>query len=211
MQGIMGRKIGMTRIFNEETGQTVPVTIVKTGTNTVQQIKTIDNDGYQSVQLGFEFCSENKISKPLQGHLKKHKAEPTKYIKEFKLDSPDEKLECGQKVGPELFNEVRYLNVTGISKGRGFTGTVKRYGFHIGRMTHGNMNKRARGSLGAGTYPARVFPGVKMAGQHGNRGVTIRGVEVVGLDPESGLVYLKGSIPGKNKGIVYLEKNLSKY
>ena len=210
MQGLIARKIGMTQIYNEETGHVIPVTIVKTGMNIVQQIKTVENDGYQAVQLGFDICSESKVNKPVLGHLKKHKSEPTRISKEFKLDSSDEELENGQKVGTEIFEKVRLVDVIGTSKGRGFTGTVKRWGFRIGRATHGNMNKRARGSLGAGTYPARVFPGVKMAGQHGNRRTTIKGIEIVGLDPEAGLIYLKGGIPGKNKGIVYLLKNNSR-
>ncbi len=210
MQGMIGKKVGMTRIFDKETGVATPVTIVKAGVNIVQQVKTVDRDGYAAVQLGFDMCAENKVSKPVAGHAKKHNSEPTRITKEFKLDSADEKLECGQKVSVELFDDVRFVDVTGTSLGRGFTGTVKRYNFHIGRMTHGNMNKRARGSLGAGTYPARVFPGVKMAGQHGNQRVTVKGVEVVGLDPEAGLIYLKGGIPGRNKGVVYVTKNNSK-
>ncbi len=210
MQGLIGKKIGMTQIFDEETGQVIPVTIVKTGTNIVQQVKTVENDGYQAVQLGFDVCSEKKVNKPVLGHLKKHKSEPTRITKEFKLDSSDENLENGSKVGTEVFENVRYVDVIGTSKGRGFSGTVKRHGFHIGRATHGNMNKRARGSLGAGTYPGRVFPGLKMAGQYGNRSTTTKGIEIVGLDPEGGLIYLKGGIPGKNKGIVYLLKNNTK-
>ena len=210
MQGLIGRKIGMTQIFNPETGHVIPVSIVKTGTNIVQQIKTVQNDGYQAVQLGFDVCAEKKVSKPVLGHVKKHKSEPTRITKEFKLDSAEEQLESGQKVGTEVLENVRFVDVIGTSKGRGFAGTVKRHGFHIGRMTHGNMNKRARGSLGAGTYPARVFPGLKMAGQYGNKSTTTKGIEIVGLDPDAGLVYLKGGIPGKNKGIVYLLKNKNK-
>lgn len=207
MQGLIGRKIGTTRLFNKESGEAIPTTIVQTGTNIIQQIKTIKNDGYSAVQLGFDVCTEKRVSKPLLGHFKKHSSEPTRVTKEFALDPEDEKLECGQKVGAEVFEGVRFVDVIGISKGRGFTGTVKRWGFCIGRMTHGNMNKRARGSLGAGTYPGRVFPGLKMAGQHGNQRVTVKGVKVLGLDKDAGLIYLKGGIPGKKKGIVYLRKN----
>ncbi len=210
MQGMIGKKVGMTRIFNEESGEAIPVTIVQTGVNVVQQIKTVENDGYSAVQLGFDPVSEKRVKKPLLGHFKKHKSEPTRVIREFKLDSPDEQVECGQRIGAEFFNEVKYVDVIGTSKGRGFSGTVKRHGFHIGRMTHGNMNKRARGSLGAGTYPARVFPGLKMAGQYGNQQVTVKGIEIVGLDKDAGLVYLKGSIPGRKKGIVFLTKNSHK-
>lgn len=210
MQGLIGKKIGMTRIFEDETGRIIPVTIVEIGMNTVQQIKTKEKDGYSSVQIGFNVCTEKKVSKSISGHCKKHKSEPTRITREFKLDSLEEKLKCGQKVGVEVFENVDYVNVVGTSKGRGFSGTVKRHGFHIGRITHGNMNKRARGSLGAGTYPARVFPGLKMAGQYGNTRITSKGIGIVGVDSEAGLLYLKGSIPGKNKGIVYIIKSTSK-
>ena len=210
MQGIIGKKISMTRIFNEESGEVIPVTIVQVGTNIVQQVKTVERDGYHAVQLGFDICSEKKVTKPLRGHFKKHNSEPTRVTREWQCDSPEEAVEPGQRVGTEIFVDVRYVDVIGIAKGRGFTGTVKRFGFHIGRMTHGNMNKRARGSLGAGTFPARVFPGLKMAGQHGNEQVTVKGVEIVGLDKDAGLVYLKGSIPGSKKGIVLLRKNKQK-
>ena len=207
MQGLIGKKIGMTRFFNKDSGEAIPVTIVQTGTNIVQQVKTTEKDGYSAVQLGFDICSEKRVSKPLSGHFKKHNSEPTRITKEFGLDSEDEKLESGQKVGAEIFEGVRFVDVIGTSKGRGFTGTVKRFNFHIGRMTHGNMNKRARGSLGAGTYPGRVFPGLKMAGQHGNQQVTVKSVEVLGFDKDAGTVYLRGGIPGRNRGIVFLTKN----
>ncbi len=210
MQGMIGKKVGMTRIFSEDSGEAIAVTIVQTGTNIVQQIKTVKHDGYSAVQLGFDACSEKRVKKPLLGHFKKHKSDPTKVTREFMLDSAEEQVECGQRVGVELFDDVKYIDVISTSKGRGFTGTVKRYGFRIGRMTHGNMNKRARGSLGAGTYPARVFPGVKMAGQHGNEQVTVKGIEVVGLDKEAGLIYLKGGVPGGKKGVVILRKNKHK-
>lgn len=207
MQGLIGRKIGMTRFFNKDSGEVIPATIVQTGANIVQQVKNIEKDGYSAVQLGFDIYPEKRVSKPLLGHFKKHSSEPTRMIKEFALDSKDEKLECGQKIGAEIFKGVRFVDVIGTSKGRGFAGTVKRFNFHIGRMTHGNMNKRARGSLGAGTYPGRVFPGLKMAGQYGNRQVTVRGVEVLGFDRDTGIVYLRGGIPGSKKSIVYLRKN----
>ena len=207
MQGLIGRKIGTTRLFDKESGAVIPATIVQTATNIIQQIKTIKNDGYSAVQLGFDVCTEKRVSKPRLGHFKKHNSESTRVTREFALDSEDEKLECGQKVGPEVFEGVRFVDVIGISKGRGFTGTVKRWGFRIGRETHGNTNRRARGSLGAGTYPGRVFPGLKMAGQHGNQRVTMKGIELIRFDKDAGLIYLKGGIPGKKKGVVYLRKN----
>ena len=207
MQGLIGRKIGMTRIFNKEWGFVIPITIIHTGTNIVQQIKTVEKDGYRAVQLGFEVCSEKKVKKPNLGHMKKHNSEPTKITKEFDLDSSDEDIKSGQRIGVELFESVKYVDVIGTTKGRGFSGTVKKYGFHIGRKTHGNTNRRARGSLGAGTYPGRVFPGLKMAGQYGNRRVTKKGLEIIDIDKEAGLLYVKGCIPGRTKSIVFIRKN----
>ncbi|MFP4416129.1 MAG: 50S ribosomal protein L3 [Chitinispirillaceae bacterium] len=210
MQGLVGKKIGMTRIFNKESGQVIPVTVVQTGTNIVHQIKTVERDGYSAVQLGFDMVSESRVQKPLAGHFKKHNSVPTRVIKEFELDSIEEQLDPGQKVGVEVLEGVRYVDVVGTSKGRGFSGTIKRHNFQRGRETHGNTNHREHGSLGAGTYPARVFPGVRMAGQYGNERVTARGIEIVQVDKQNGLVYLKGAIPGSNRAIVYLKKNLIK-
>jgi len=210
MQGLIGRKIGMTRIFNKESGVAIPITIIHTGMNIVQQIKTVENDGYQAVQLGFDVCAEKKIKKPVLGHMKKHNSEPTKITKEFQLDSPDEDVSSGQRIGVELFESVQYVDVIGTTKGRGFAGTVKKYGFHIGRKTHGNTNRRARGSLGAGTYPGRVFPGLKMAGQYGNKRITAKGLEIIDIDKEAGLLYVKGCIPGHTRSIVLIRKNSDK-
>jgi large subunit ribosomal protein L3 len=210
MEGIIGRKVGMTRIFHDESGHSIPVTVVETGANVVHQVKTVERDGYAAVQLGFEPVAETKVSKAVAGHCKKHNSEPTRITREFHLSSPDEQVEPGQKVGPEFFDGVRFVDVTGISKGRGFAGTVKRHNFQRGRETHGNTNHRERGSLGAGTYPARVFPGVRMAGHMGAERVTVKGLEVVGVNKDAGLVYIRGSIPGARRGIVFLRKNLAK-
>ena len=209
MQGLIGKKIGMTRIFDSESGEVTPVTVVEVGSNIVQQVKTIENDGYSAVQMGFQPVAEHRVSKPKLGHFKKYASAPTRVVKEFNLDSEDEKLEAGQKIGVENFDGVDAVDVVGTIKGRGFAGTVKRWGFHIGRATHGNTNKRARGALSACSYPAKVFPGLKMAGQYGNSRMTIKGIKVVGVNKEDGLVYLKGGIPGKRTGIVYIKKVLS--
>jgi large subunit ribosomal protein L3 len=206
MTGLIGKKIGMTRMFDEESGRTIPVTVIQTGMNIVQQVKTADRDGYAAVQLGFDPVSETKVSKPKAGHYKKLGIEPTRYTKEFALDSADEELKPGQKIGVELFENVKFVDVVGVSKGRGFAGTVRRHNFHLGRATHGNTNYRERGSLGAGTYPARVFPGVKMAGQYGASRVTAKNLRCIGIDRELSLVYVKGAVPGSNKGIVFIKK-----
>lgn len=209
MQGLIGKKIGMTRIFDAESGEITPVTIIETGKNVVIQTKTIETDGYTAVQLGFEKIADRKLTKAELGHTQKNGAYAVRYIREFALDV-DESLESGQEIGADLFEAVRYVDVTGTTKGRGFAGTVKKYGFKIGRATHGNTNRRARGSLGAGSSPSRVFPGLKMAGQYGNVNKTIRGVQVVAVDADKDLIYVRGAIPGKTGGVVYVKKNVIK-
>lgn len=210
MQGLIGRKIGMTRLFDKESGAQVPITVIQAAPNVVHQIKTLERDGYRAVQLGFDICPEGKANKPLQGHFARHKSVSTRVVREFRLDSDDEKLEEGQKIGVEVLEGIKYVDVTGTSKGRGFAGTVKRHGFQLGRATHGNTNHRERGSIGASAYPARVLPGLKMAGQYGNARKTVKGLELVGVEKEAGLVYVKGAIPGRNKGVVFIRKNTVK-
>ncbi len=209
MQGLIGKKIGMTRFSDTESGVMTPVTVVEIGKNVVMQLKTEKRDGYDAVQLGFGAKKEKAATKAEIGHAKKHNSDVVRVIKEFALDA-DEALEAGQEIGVEVLDTTRFVNVSGTTKGRGFAGTVKRWGMRIGRATHGNTNRRARGSLGAGTYPARVFPGLKMAGQYGNKTKTILGVEIVATDADKGLLYVKGAIPGKNGGIVFIKKNFVK-
>lgn len=205
MQGLIGKKIGMTRIFSD-TGKTVAVTVIQAGNNIVHQVKTNEKDGYQAVQLGFDDLAEKKVNKAILGHCKKNGSVPTYVVKEFELDSKDEELKPGQRVGVEILENVKYVNVVGVSKGRGHAGTIKRYNFQRGRESHGNTNVRERGSSGANTYPARVMPGLKMSGHMGNEQTTIRNLEVVGLDKEAGLLFVKGAIPGRNKGFLYIKK-----
>jgi large subunit ribosomal protein L3 len=205
MQGLIGKKIGMTRIFSE-TGKTVAVTVIKAGNNIVQQIKTVDKDGYSAVQLGFDDVAAEKVNKPMQGHFKKNSSVPTKVLKEFELDSAEETLTPGQHLGVEVFENVKVVKVVGVSKGRGHAGTIKKYNFQRGRESHGNTNVRERGSVGANTYPARVMPGLKMSGHMGDQKVTTRNLEIVALDKEAGLVFVKGAVPGRNSGIVYIKK-----
>ncbi|MDR3012406.1 MAG: 50S ribosomal protein L3 [Chitinispirillales bacterium] len=210
MQGLIGKKIGMTRLFNE-TGRVVAVTVIQAGNNVVEQIKTVENDGYSAIQLGFGEIPERKVRKPQLGHFKKLGTAPMRVLKEFELDSDEDvNLKPGQVLGVEVFENVRFVNVTGVSKGRGFTGTVKKYNFQRGRESHGNTCHREPGSTGAGSYPARVFPGKKMAGQLGAGQITKRRLEVVGVDKEAGLVFVKGAVPGCNSGIVYLKKFIEK-
>jgi large subunit ribosomal protein L3 len=204
MQCLIGKKIGMTRVF-DDTGKCVSVTVVKTGTNIVHQVKTEENDGYRAIQLGFDEIAEKKVNKPELGHFKKCGTPPTQVVKEVRLGASDTAgYTPGQQIGVEVFEDVKFVDVTGTTKGRGHTGTIKRYNFQRGRKTHGNTNYRERGSSGANTYPARVFPGLKMSGQYGNERVTIRRLAVVTVDKENGLVFLRGAVPGKNQGIVVI-------
>ena len=209
MQGLIGKKVGMTRLFNEE-GRTVAVTVIQAGNNVVYQVKTPEKDGYTAVQLGFDQISEKNVTKPLLGHFKKSGVSASRVVKEFKLDTADEPVKAGQTVGVEVLEDVKYVDVVGISKGRGHAGTIKKYNFQRGRETHGNTNVRERGSAGQNSYPARVFPGLKMSGQYGNNQVTVKRLEVVGIDKEAGLVFVKGAVPGRNSGYVYIKKNKSR-
>jgi large subunit ribosomal protein L3 len=205
MQCLIGKKIGMTRVFDED-GKMVSVTVVQTGKNVVHQVKTDENDGYRSVQLGFEELAEKRVNKPQLGHFKKLGSTPTRIVKEFTLETAEENPQPGQRLGVEVFDGVKFVDVTGVSKGRGHAGTIKRHNFERGRKTHGNTNIRERGSTGANSYPARVFPGLKMSGQYGNEQVTVKRLEVVDIDKENDIVLIRGSIPGRNKGIVYIKK-----
>jgi large subunit ribosomal protein L3 len=210
MQGLIGKKIGMTQIFNKESGVVTPITMIQTGTNVVCQVKNMECDGYRAVQLGFDACPEKKLTKPLSGHFKKHNAAPSRVIKEFKLDKADEQLTAGQAVGLEVLEGVKFVDVTGTSKGRGFAGGIKRYNFHRGRETHGCKNHRARGSSGANTTPGRVVPGLRMEGHMGAAQVTAKKLQLMGVDKEAGIVMVKGAVPGPTKGVVYIKKNLTK-
>jgi len=240
MIGLMGKKVGMTRISNADTGVITPVTVVQIDKNVVLQVKTLENDGYAAAQIGFDAVKKRgtpvgKDGKPVSVeypkskggkviearkykgsqsnsevcHALKYKSEPVRHVKEFVIEN-GEKVESGQLLGVENFKGVRFVDVTGTIKGRGFAGTIKRYRFHLGRHTHGNTNYRERGSLGAGTFPARVFPGLKMAGHYGDTQKTIRGCELVGIDEEKGVLFVKGSIPGKTNGLVFVRKNFVK-
>jgi large subunit ribosomal protein L3 len=206
MVGLIGRKIGMTRLFKDESGEVVTVTIIQTGTNVVHQVKTVEHDGYRAVQLGMDTIKVQRLSKAQVGHFKKLGTEPSLVMREVALESADEKYLPGQKIGVELFDKIKFVDVTGISKGRGFAGPHKRHNFKFGRKSHGNTNYREPGSVGANTYPSRIFPGKRMAGHYGAERVTVKRLELVGVDAEKGLVYVKGAIPGATNGIVFIRK-----
>jgi large subunit ribosomal protein L3 len=206
MQGLIGKKIGMTRLFEKETGKVLSVTVIKAADNVVLQVKTVENDGYAAVQLGFGQRAEKKASKPALGHCKKCGSAPMRVIKEFALDTADEKVQPGSKIGVELFEKVKLVDVIGISKGRGFAGTIKRHHFMRGRKSHGSGCTRERGSMGSNTFPAHVWPGLRMSGHMGSEKATVKNVPLAGIDKEAGLVFVNGSVPGPTGGIVFIRK-----
>jgi len=203
--GIYGRKLGMTRIF-EEDGAVVPVTVIEAGPCFVVQKKTAAKDGYEAVQVGYDRRPLAKTNKPGQGHLEKHGSKSGfAVLKELKVDNAED-YESGQEITVEQFAIGDRLNVTGTSKGRGFTGTVKRWGFSIGPMTHGSMSHRAPGSIGASAYPSRVIKGKKMPGHMGNVRVTVKNLEVIDVRPEENLLLVKGAVPGPKRGLLLIRK-----
>lgn len=203
--GIYGRKLGMTRIF-EEDGVVVPVTVIEAGPCFVVQKKTTAQDGYEALQVGFERRPLAKSNKPERGHLEKYGSKSGfAVLQELRVEST-EAYETGQEITVEQFVIGDLLNVTGTSKGRGFTGTVKRWGFRIGPMSHGSMSHRAPGSIGASAYPSRVIKGKKMPGHMGNARVTVKNLEVIDVRPEDNLLLVKGAVPGPRRGLLFIRK-----
>ena len=194
--GILGTKLGMTQIFDQETGVAIPVTVVQAGPCPVTQIKSEATDGYSSIQVGYQEVKPKALNQPLLGHLKKSDAPALRHLKEYRVDDSAQ-FELGQPLKADLFNVGDIVDVSGTSIGRGFSGYQKRHNFKRGSMSHGSKNHRLPGSTGAGTTPGRVYPGKKMAGQHGNKKVTIRKLTVVSVDSERNLLLIKGAVPGK--------------
>ena len=205
MSGLIGKKIGMTSIF-DESGKNLPCTVIEAGPCIVTQVKSKERDGYDSVQLGFVDKSDKHVNNAELGHYKKAKTDPKKNLSEFK--GFEEVLKIGDKLTVDHFEEGEYVDVSGLSKGKGFQGVVKRHGFAgVGQATHGQHNRlRAPGSIGAASYPARVFKGMKMAGRMGNEKITIQNLKVLKVVSEKNLLVLKGSIPGHKNSIVVIRK-----
>lgn len=200
-KAILGKKLGMTQIFDNN-GLVVPVTAIEAGPCFVSQIKTMQNDGYTAVQLAFDGVREQLINKPTLGQLKKADISAMRYLKEFKLDDA-ENYKLGDKITCDVFAEGDVVDVTGTSKGHGFSGTIAKWNFHRHRMTHGNGPvHRHVGSIGANTFPAKVFKGKKMAGRWGNEKVTVQNLKVVKVDAERNLILVKGAIPGAKGSLV---------
>jgi len=204
--GILGKKIGMTQVFRPD-GQVVPVTLLKAGPCVVVQRKTPVVDGYDAVQLGLlEYAKASRTNKPQAGHLKKAGADGVKFQREFRVNPGDGDLKTGDRILIDEFKPKDMVDVTGISKGRGFAGFVKRHNFRGGDKSHGSMFHRAPGSIGASSFPSRVFPGMKSAGQMGSDRVTVRNLEIVQVDAEDNVIMVKGAVPGPNGGYVVLRR-----
>ena len=204
MKAIIGRKVGMSQIFDEK-GQVIPVTVIEAGPCVVTQKKTVEKDGYAAVQLGFEDVSEKKLSKPEVGHLEKAGVSPKKYLREFDLDNAAE-LELGSVVKADMFKAGDFVDVTGTTKGHGYEGVVKRCGFAIQRKSHGGGPvHRHVGSRGSGTDPSRIFKSTGGPGQMGVETVTIQNLEVVKVDPELNMLVVRGAIPGPKMGLVTIK------
>lgn len=193
--GLLGNKIGMTQIF-DESGNIIPVTILKVGPCIVTQIKTVLTDGYNAIQIGYGTVSNKSLTQPELGHLQKSNIQPLKYLKEFRVNDPDE-FKIGQVLNVESLAAGQLIDVTGKSVGKGFAGLQKRHNFTRGPMTHGSKNHRAPGSIGMGTTPGRVLPGKKMAGQLGNKMTKTRKLKVVQVNSDENILVVKGSVPGK--------------
>jgi large subunit ribosomal protein L3 len=208
MSAILGRKIGMTNVFSSE-GKLVPVTVLQVGPCVVTQVKTMENDGYTSLQLGFDEKSVEKLNKPLAGHLKKAGDKGYKVLREFRADNVEE-MKAGMTIGIDMFTIGDKVNVSGISKGRGFQGTVKRHGFSRGPETHGCRNHRKPGSIGNSAWPAKVIKGKKMPGHMGVDKITMKNLVIVDIRHDDNLLLVKGPVPGCKTGIIEVHKTDTK-
>ena len=205
MRGLIGKKIGMTRVFNSS-GQAIPITVLEAGPCQVTQVKSIENDGYDSVQVGYSVAKDKHLNKALLGHYKKQSLSPMRILAEFKK-VPDFEYKPGQIFNVSLFKEGDIVTITGKSKGRGFSGTVKKYSFSQQRKTHGQGDThRHVGSIGAASDPSRVFPGKKMPGRFGNKKVSVKSLEVIKINENNNQILIKGSVPGAPNGIVIITR-----
>lgn len=204
--GILGKKIGMTQVFGPD-GEVIPVTMLKAGPCVVVQRRNPQSDGYNAVQLGLmEYVKPSRINRPANGHLKKANTDGVRYLRELKLRPGDDDLKTGDKVLVNEFKPRDKVDIVGVSKGRGFAGVVKRHHFRGSDATHGSMFHRAPGSIGASSFPSRVFPGMRMAGHMGVQRVTVRNLEVVEVDEDDNVMMVKGAVPGPNGGYVVVRR-----
>ncbi len=207
MSGLIGKKIGMTSIF-DASGKNVPCTVIEAGPCVVTQIRTKETDGYEAIQLAFDEQKESRVNKPMKGHFAKAKTTPKKILAEFTRFEKGQRKGFGEVVRADIFIEGEYIDVVGTSKGKGFQGVVKRHGFAgVGQATHGQHNRlRAPGSLGASSWPSRVFKGMRMGGRTGGNRVKMINLQIMKLDPEKNIVVVKGSVPGPNGSYLILER-----
>ena len=205
MRGLIAKKVGMSQIFDDD-GSVVPVTILQAGPCSVAQVKTVDNDGYDAVQIAYGDKKEKNSNKPLNGHLKKAGLSPKRFLVEFDI-VPGYEYKLGQVFNASIFKHGDFVKVTGTSKGRGFSGVMKRHGFGGGPKTDGQReHPRSAGSIGQASDPSRVFKGMKMAGQYGNKNKTVENLKVVKIDSDNNYIFVKGAVPGSNNGIVIVNK-----
>jgi large subunit ribosomal protein L3 len=203
-RGLLGRKLGMSSLFSPA-GQQVPVTVLEVGPCVVTQVKTRATDGYDALQVGFAEKRGKRINKPVEGHLKKSGGQAYAFLKEISVDDPSE-YTLGQALTVDMFQVGERVDISGVSKGRGFSGVVKRWGFHGGGATHGSMFHRAPGSVGASATPSKIIKGRKMPGHYGNQRVTVRNLEIVDIRPDQHLLIVKGAVPGCRSGLVEVRK-----
>ena len=206
--GLLGKKLGMTRLFDEESQAMIPVTVVEVGGNTILQTKTVESDGYTAVQVGYNDQKEQRVSKPLNGHFKKHGSTPKQLVQEFRLEEGAEIPESHP--GAELFTAGQWVDVIGTTKGRGFQGAVKRYGFGGLKQTHGSMMHRRTGAIGAGSTPGRVWKNQQMPGHMGTDRRTVQNLKVVAVRPEDNVILISGAVPGHKGAYVTVRPAVKK-
>lgn len=205
-KAILGKKVGMTQVFDSE-GRALPVTVIEAGPNVVVQKKTVENDGYAAIQVGFEDAKEKRVTKPIKGHFAKAKVTFKKYLRELRLEDA-ENFEVGQEIKADVFTVGERVDISGVSKGKGYAGAIKRHNFHRGPMTHGSKYHRAAGSMGASSDPSRTFKGKKLPGHMGAANVTVQNMEVVMVDPERNVILVKGGVPGIRGSLVMIKDSV---
>ncbi|MGD8254405.1 MAG: 50S ribosomal protein L3 [Syntrophobacterales bacterium] len=205
VNALIGKKLGMSQLFSPD-GEVTPVTVIQAGPCTVTQIKSVDSDGYNAVQLGFGEKKPQRTTKPSLGHFKKSGKGPFAVLREVRVDDVGE-FELGQEVSADIFQVGELVHVVGRSKGKGFAGTIKRWNFSRGPMSHGGMNKRPPGSIGCSASPSRVIKGRKMPGHMGNQMTTVKGLMVVDVRPEENIILIRGAVPGGRNGVVFIKKS----
>lgn len=206
VKGILGRKLGMTQVFDEN-GNIIPVTVIKAGPVKVVQKKTVESDGYSAIQVGFEDVKPARVNKPIKGHFDKGGVEYKRVLREFRIENPED-YEVGQEIKVDTFKEGEKVDVAGTSKGKGFQGVIKRWGQGRGPMAHGSKYHRGVGSMGGSSSPSRTFKGKKMPGRMGGERVTVQNLEVVKVDPEHNLMLLKGAVPGPKGGLLVIRNSV---